>query len=53
MLNLDSEDEGVFHRRLCGRKPHGMCYSVAREKFDGTVLKVTVNGLRGGVIRVR
>lgn len=48
MLNLDSEDEGVFTAGCAGGNRTECVIPVAREKFDGTVLKVTVNGLRGG-----
>ena len=48
MLNLDSEEEGIFTvscaggNRTCCRVP------AARAAFDGAVLKLTVGGLRGG-----
>ena len=48
MLNLDSEDEGVFTAGCAGGNRTECVIPVAREKFDGTALKVTVNGLRGG-----
>lgn len=48
MLNLDSEDEGVFTAGCAGGNRTECVIPVSREKFDGTALKVTVNGLRGG-----
>lgn len=48
MLNLDSEEEGIF---LCGCAG-GMCvssdFSLTREKKYGFLVKLTVTGLEGG-----
>ena len=48
MLNLDSEVEGVFTVSCAGGNLTKCTLPVRREAFDGTVLTVTVGGLRGG-----
>lgn len=48
MLNLDSEDEGVFTVSCAGGNLTSLTLPVAREPFNGTTLTVTVGGLRGG-----
>ena len=48
MLNLDSEVEGVFTVSCAGGNLTKCTLPVHREAFDGTVLTVTVGGLRGG-----
>lgn len=48
MLNLDSEAEGVFTAGCAGGNRTECKIPVSRESFEGTALKITVKGLRGG-----
>lgn len=48
MLNLDSEDEGVFTVSCAGGSEAVCAIPVARAAFAGTVMKVAVSGLAGG-----
>jgi len=48
MLNLDSEDEGVFTVSCAGGARTRLRVPFTREAFDGTVLCVTIDGLLGG-----
>lgn len=48
LLNIDSEDEGVFTVSCAGGNLTTCTVPVERTAFDGTVLTVTVDGLMGG-----
>ena len=48
LLNLDSEAEGVFTVSCAGGNVTACTLPVSRAPFQGTALKVTVSGLRGG-----
>jgi len=48
LLNLDSEDEGVFTVSCAGGNVARLRLPVRREVWEGVPLTVTVNGLRGG-----
>ena len=48
MLNMDSEDEGVFTVSCAGGNVTRLHMPVAREAYEGTALTVTVRGLKGG-----
>ena len=48
LLNLDSEEEGVFTVSCAGGNRTECILPVKREPFPGTVLTVTVGGLTGG-----
>ena len=48
MLNLDSEDEGIFTVSCAGGNMTTCTLPVKRNNFDGTLLMVTVEGLLGG-----
>ena len=48
MMNLDSENEGVFTVSCAGGNISRCILPVTRTPFDGTVLCLTVGGLQGG-----
>ncbi len=48
MINMDSEDEGVFTVSCAGGNVTKCTLPINREAFDGTALKITVGGLKGG-----
>ena len=48
LLNLDSEEEGVFTVSCAGGNVSACLLPVARAPFQGEGLTVTVSGLRGG-----
>lgn len=48
MINIDSDMEGVFTVSCAGGNESRCIIPVSRAAFDGTVLKITVNGLKGG-----
>ena len=48
MLNIDSEDEGVFTVSCAGGASAKVHVPVKRESFAGTAVTVTVTGLAGG-----
>lgn len=48
MLNLDSENEGVFTVSCAGGNITRCVLPLKREAFDGTVIALTVGGLQGG-----
>ena len=48
MLNLDSEEEGVFTVSCAGGGVTHVTLPVSRAAFDGTVMTVSVSGLVGG-----
>lgn len=48
MLNLDSEEEGVFTVSCAGGSRTVCRLPVTREAFAGETLRVTVSGLKGG-----
>ena len=48
LINLDSEEEGVFTVSCAGGNRTECILPVKREPFSGTVLTVTVGGLTGG-----
>ncbi len=48
MINLDSEDEGVFTVSCAGGNRTRCILPVKREKYDGEAFKITVSGLKGG-----
>ncbi|MGI5963941.1 MAG: aminoacyl-histidine dipeptidase [Lawsonibacter sp.] len=48
MINLDSEEEGIFTVSCAGGNTTTCILPVTRAPFSGTVLAVTVGGLTGG-----
>lgn len=48
MMNLDSENEGVFTVSCAGGNISRCVLPLTRAPFDGTVLRLTVGGLQGG-----
>ncbi|MBQ1870646.1 MAG: beta-Ala-His dipeptidase, partial [Lachnospiraceae bacterium] len=48
MLNIDSDEEGIFLTSCAGGAEVNISLPVERQKTEGTILKVTVNGLVGG-----
>ncbi len=48
LLNLDSEDEGIFTVGCAGGKDTKIDFGVKRESFAGKVLELKVGGLLGG-----
>jgi dipeptidase D len=48
LINLDSENEGIFTVSCAGGARANCRIPVAREAFAGTTLRVTVDGLLGG-----
>lgn len=48
MLNLDSEDEGVFTVSCAGGVRTRLRVPYTREAFSGTALSITIDGLLGG-----
>ncbi len=48
MLNLDSEEEGVFTVSCAGGSTTQCTLPITRENFEGQTLKLTVGGLQGG-----
>ena len=48
LINIDSEDEGVFTVSCAGGARANCSVPVEREACVGTTLRVTVDGLRGG-----
>ncbi len=48
MLNVDSEDEGVFTVSCAGGNVTLCSLEVKREDFKGETLKIRINGLTGG-----
>ena len=48
MLNLDSEDEGVFTVSCAGGARTRLRVPFKREAFPGTALSITIDGLLGG-----
>lgn len=48
MLNIDSEEEGIFLTSCAGGARIDCCLPVKREKVKGRVYNVTISGLQGG-----
>lgn len=48
MLNLDSEEEGIFTVSCAGGARGTICLPVSRHAVYGPCIKLTVEGLRGG-----
>ena len=48
LINIDSENEGIFTVSCAGGARANCRIPVKRELFAGTALRVTVDGLRGG-----
>ena len=48
LINIDSEDEGVFTVSCAGGVVAACTLPVEREAFDGSVYKVSITGLKGG-----
>ncbi|MBQ9458832.1 MAG: aminoacyl-histidine dipeptidase [Oscillospiraceae bacterium] len=48
LINLDSENEGIFTVSCAGGARANCRIPVAREAFAGSTLRITVDGLRGG-----
>lgn len=46
MINLDSEDEGVFTVSCAGGNRTRCILPIKREEYDGETLKITVSGLK-------
>ena len=48
MINLDSEDEGIFTVSCAGGARANCAIPVSREPFDGQTFRLAIEGLRGG-----
>ena len=48
MINMDSEEEGVFTVSCAGGNVSRMALPVSREACEGTALTIAVSGLKGG-----
>ena len=48
LINLDSEDEGVFTVSCAGGVVAVCTLPVTRENFDGNLYKILISGLKGG-----
>lgn len=48
LINIDSEEEGIFTVSCAGGLRTGCVLPVHREAFDGSVLSVAIGGLAGG-----
>lgn len=48
LINIDSEEEGIFTVSCAGGNLTKSKIPVQRKDFDGVVLKITVSGLKGG-----
>jgi len=48
MINLDSEDEGIFTVSCAGGTRANCAIPVSREPFDGQTFRLAIEGLRGG-----
>ncbi|MBQ1326656.1 MAG: aminoacyl-histidine dipeptidase [Eubacterium sp.] len=48
MINLDSEEEGYFLVSCAGGVTATAHFGIEREKYEGSALKVVLNGLKGG-----
>lgn len=48
MLNIDSEDEGVFLAGCAGGATLRIKIPVKRKKFSGSVMEIKLSGLKGG-----
>ena len=48
LINIDSEEEGIFTVSCAGGVRTGCILPVSREAFDGSVLSVSIGGLSGG-----
>ena len=48
MINLDSEDEGIFTVSCAGGARAGICLPLSRHAVYGPCIKLTVDGLVGG-----
>ncbi len=48
MLNLDSEEEGIFLTSCAGGARVDCCLPIQRETVEGTLYEVTIAGLQGG-----
>lgn len=48
MINLDSEEEGYFLVSCAGGVTATAHFGIEREKYEGSALKIVLNGLKGG-----
>ena len=48
LINLDSEDEGVFTVSCAGGVVAACKLPVTRETFEGSIYKISITGLKGG-----
>ncbi|MBQ6887332.1 MAG: aminoacyl-histidine dipeptidase [Lachnospiraceae bacterium] len=48
MLNIDSEEEGIFLTSCAGGAKIECCLPLKREKQEGNIYTVTIGGLQGG-----
>ena len=48
MLNIDSEEEGIFTVSCAGGNMTSSCFDIIREDCDGETKKITVSNLTGG-----
>lgn len=48
MLNIDSEEEGIFTVSCAGGNTTACVLPISREPFQGTAVRLTVGGLTGG-----
>ncbi len=48
LLNLDSEDEGVFFIGCAGGRDTVFTLKIEREKYEGKAFEIKVSGLKGG-----
>lgn len=48
MINIDSEDEGIFTVGCAGGAEEHCTFPVGRKKYSGLLMQITINGLLGG-----
>ncbi|EFI41895.1 aminoacyl-histidine dipeptidase [Peptoniphilus sp. oral taxon 386] len=48
LLNIDSEEEGIFLVSCAGGSSINVIFDIEREHFKGEALRITVRGLKGG-----
>ncbi|WP_036729608.1 aminoacyl-histidine dipeptidase [Peptoniphilus mikwangii] len=48
LLNIDSEEEGIFLVSCAGGSSMNVIFDIEREHFKGEALRITVRGLKGG-----
>lgn len=48
MINIDSEDEGIFTVSCAGGNTAVTCLPVAKEEYEGTAFVIEITGCKGG-----